>query len=57
MKQPSGKTHAFPDGCIFVKSDNLHLCIIDLLGENHFLQQMVGTGKLVDCEQDVADVE
>ena len=33
------------------------MCIIDLFRELHFLQQMVGTGKLVDCEQDVADVE
>ena len=48
----------FPGRLFFGKSDNLHmLCIIDLFREDHFLQQVVGTGKLVDCEQDVADVE
>lgn len=38
-----------------VSSSSLITC--DLFREDHFLQQMVGTGKLVDCEQDVADVE
>lgn len=33
------------------------MCIIDLFSEDHFLQQMVGTGQLVDREHDVADVE
>lgn len=33
------------------------MCIIDLFREDHFLQQMVGTGKFVYREQDVADVE
>ena len=47
----------FPGRLFFGKSDNLHLYVIGLLGEDHFLQQVVGTGKLVDCEQDVADVE
>lgn len=51
------ETYDFQDGCLFGKSDNLHMCIIGLLGEDHFLQQVVGSGKLVDCEQDVADVE
>lgn len=51
------ETHDFQDDCLFGKSDNLHLYVIGLLGEDHFLQQVVGTGKLVDCEQDVADVE
>lgn len=46
----------FSGRLFFGKSDNLHLYIIGLLGEDHFLQQVVGTGKLVDCEQDVADV-
>ena len=36
---------------------SLSLITCDLFREDHFLQQMVGTGKLVDCEQDVADVE
>lgn len=38
-----------------VSSSSLITC--DLFREDHFIQQMVGTGKLVDCEQDVADVE
>ena len=38
-----------------VSSSSLITC--DLLREDHFLQQVVGTGKLVDSEQDVADVE
>lgn len=46
----------FPGRLFFGKSDNLHMCIIGLFREDHFLQQVVGTGKLVDCEQDVADV-
>lgn len=56
MKQPSGKTHAFPDGCFFGKSDNLHMCIIGLFGEDHFFQQVVCTGQFVDSEQDIADI-
>ena len=33
------------------------MCIIDLFREDHFIQQMVGTGKFVYREQDVSDVE
>lgn len=33
------------------------MCIIDLFREDHFIQQMVGTGKFVYREQDIADVE
>lgn len=47
----------FPGRLFFGKSDDLHLYVIDLFREDHFLQQVVGTGKLVDCEQDVADVK
>lgn len=46
----------FPGRLFFCKSDNLHMCIIGLLGEDHFLQQVVGTGQFVDSEQDIADV-
>lgn len=46
----------FPGRLFFGKSDILHLYVIGLFREDHFLQQMVGTGKFVDCEQDVADV-
>ena len=38
----------FPGRLFFGKSDDLHLYVIGLLGEDHFLQQVVGTGKFVD---------
>ena len=38
------ETYDFPDGCLFGKSDNLQVCSIDLFREDHFLQQVVGTG-------------
>ena len=33
------------------------MCIIDLFREDHFLQQMVGSGQLVYREQYLADVK